>query len=522
MVQTRAREARALVLNSLYGLFSNDLAIDLGTANTLVYMAGKGVVLREPSVVAVHRDTKQVLAVGMAAKRMLGRTPGSIVAIRPMKDGVIANFEITEAMLKYFITEVHNRRTLVRPRIVIGVPSGITQVEKRAVRDSAESAGAREVYLIEEPMAAAIGVGLPIQEPSGNMIVDIGGGTTEVAVISLSGIVYSRSMRIGGDVMDETIVNYIKRKYNLLIGERTGEEIKVRLGSAVPVGETLALEVKGRDLVAGIPKTLTERWKPIALLLCLILLALALTTFHTRLAPQTSLFERLGLSVVMPLQQAIASLAQRLSGVWNGYINLVHVRQENVRLQRQVEVLQGQLTHYQEAYVQQQRLRELLGFRALAFPQAVVAEVVGIDPSPWSEVVTINKGSRARLRKDIAVATDQGLVGRTIEMAPHYATVLLLTDRRSAVDALIQRTRARGIVVGKSRRLCELRYVDLHADIQVGDTVVASGLGEVYPKGLLIGTVAAVHQKPQGLFHEVEVQPAVDLAQLEEVLVLVP
>ena len=246
-VRTLAKEAGVLGLNSLYGLFATDLAIDLGTANTLVYVAGKRVVLREPSVVAVHRDSKQVLAVGMAAKRMLGRTPGSIVAIRPMKDGVIANFEITE---------VHNRRTLVRPRIVIGVPSGITQVEKRAVRDSAESAGAREVYLIEEPMAAAIGVGLPIQEPSGNMIVDIGGGTTEVAVISLSGIVYSRSMRIGGDVMDETIVNYIKRKYTLLIGERTGEEIKVRLGSAVPVGEALTLEVKGRDLVAGIPKTL--------------------------------------------------------------------------------------------------------------------------------------------------------------------------------------------------------------------------------------------------------------------------
>src|SRR5574341_506902 len=254
--RTLGRETEALVLNSLYGLFSSDLAIDLGTANTLVYMAGKGIVLREPSVVAVHRDSKQVLAVGMAAKRMLGRTPGSIVALRPMKDGVIANFEITEAMLKYFITEVHNRRTLVRPRIVIGVPSGITQVEKRAVRDSAESAGAREVYLIEEPMAAAIGAGLPIQEPSGNMIVDIGGGTTEVAVISLSGIVYSRSMRIGGDVMDEMIVNYIKRKYNLLIGERTGEAIKVRLGSAVPVGQALTLEVKGRDLVAGIPKTL--------------------------------------------------------------------------------------------------------------------------------------------------------------------------------------------------------------------------------------------------------------------------
>lgn len=245
-----------MVLNALYGMVSSDLAIDLGTANTLVYAAGKGIVLREPSVVAVHRDSKQILAVGTEAKRMLGRTPGSIVAIRPMKDGVIANFEITEAMLKYFITRVHNRKKLVRPRIIIGIPSGITQVEKRAVRDSAELAGAREVYLIEEPMAAAIGVGLPIEEPSGNMIVDIGGGTTEVAVVSLSGIVYSRSVRIGGDIMDEMVVNYIKRKYNLLIGERTGEAIKMQLGSAVPLGEKLTMEVKGRDLVAGIPKTL--------------------------------------------------------------------------------------------------------------------------------------------------------------------------------------------------------------------------------------------------------------------------
>lgn len=269
-------------------------------------------------------------------------------------------------------------------------------------------------------------------------------------------------------------------------------------------------------------KALAERWKPIATLLCLILLALSLTTFKTRVASQTSPLERIALSVVMPLQQVMTRIAQYLSGLWNGYINLVHVREDNLRLQRQTEVLQGQLTHYQEAYWQQQRLRELLGFRMLAFPQAVVAEVVGIDPSPWAEVVTINKGSRDSLRKDIAVATYQGLVGRTIEMAPHYATVLLVTDRRSAVDALIQRTRARGIVVGKTRRLCELRYVDLHADVQVGDTVVASGLGEVYPKGLLIGTVSAVHQKPQGLFHEVEVQPAVDLGKLEEVLVLTP
>jgi rod shape-determining protein MreB and related proteins len=246
-----------MVFNAIWGLFSNDLSIDLGTANTLVYQKGKGIVMDEPSVVAVHKDTNRVLAVGKEAKNMLGRTPGSIVAIRPMRDGVIANFEITEAMLRYFIQKVHNRKTLVRPRIIISVPSGITQVEKRAVRDSAQSAGAREVYLVEEPMAAAIGAGMPIQEPSGNMIVDIGGGTTEVAVISLSGIVYSKSIRIAGDEMDEAIVNYVKRKYNLLIGERTAEQIKIEVGSAFPLENKQTIEVKGRDLVAGIPRTQT-------------------------------------------------------------------------------------------------------------------------------------------------------------------------------------------------------------------------------------------------------------------------
>ncbi|MBI3092162.1 MAG: rod shape-determining protein [Candidatus Tectomicrobia bacterium] len=246
-----------MFINRILGWFSNDLAIDLGTANTLVYQRGRGIVLREPSVVAVHRDTKQVVAVGTEAKQMVGRTPGEIIAIRPMKDGVIANFEVTEAMLRYFIARVHNRKALVRPRVVICVPSGITQVEKRAVKDSAESAGAREVYLIEEPMAAAIGVGMPVEEPTGNMIVDIGGGTTEVAVISLCGIVYSKSIRVAGDEMDENIINHVKRKYNLLIGERTAEEIKIRLGSAWPLEERQSVEVKGRDLVAGVPRTVT-------------------------------------------------------------------------------------------------------------------------------------------------------------------------------------------------------------------------------------------------------------------------
>ena len=240
---------------------SKDLAIDLGTANTLVYVKGRGIVSNEPSVVAVHRDSKgakKVMAVGEEAKKMLGKTPGNITAIRPLKDGVIADFEITEAMLKYFIQRIHNKKSYARPRIVISIPSGITPVEKRAVKESAESAGAREVYLIEEPMAAAIGVGLPITEPSGNMIVDIGGGTTEVAVISLAGIVYCNSVRVAGDKIDEAIIQYVKRKYNLLIGERTAELIKIQVGSAYPSPdeEELVMEIKGRDLVGGIPKTL--------------------------------------------------------------------------------------------------------------------------------------------------------------------------------------------------------------------------------------------------------------------------
>jgi rod shape-determining protein MreB len=247
-----------MIFDWLYGLFSNDLAIDLGTATTLIYVKGKGIVSCEPSVVAVARDArgdKRVLAVGREAKEMLGRTPGNIEAVRPMRDGVIADFEITEAMLRYFITRAHNRRSWVKPRVICCMPFGITEVEKRAVKEAAESAGAREVFLIEEPMAAAIGAGLPITEPSGNMVVDIGGGTTEVAVISLAGIVYSQSVRVGGDKMDMAIVAYMKRKYNLAIGEQTAERIKISIANAYPPEELLTMEVKGRDMVAGVPKT---------------------------------------------------------------------------------------------------------------------------------------------------------------------------------------------------------------------------------------------------------------------------
>jgi len=246
-------------LRSFFNLsfLSSDLAIDLGTANTLVYAKGKGVVVSEPSIVAVNRITGKVEAVGKDAKDMLGRTPGNIVAIRPMKDGVIADFEITEKMLSHFIRKAHNRNTFVRPRIIIGIPSEVTQVEKRAVKDSALKAKASEVYLVDQAMAAAIGAGLPITEPSGNMVVDIGGGTTDIAVISLAGIVYSKSVRVAGNEMDESIIQYIKKKYNLLIGERTAEQIKLEIGSAYPLDEPLTMEIKGRDLIEGIPKTLT-------------------------------------------------------------------------------------------------------------------------------------------------------------------------------------------------------------------------------------------------------------------------
>lgn len=242
------------MLKNLFGFLSNDIGIDLGTANSLVYVRDRGVVLREPSVVAVHTTTRKVRAVGLDAKRMLGRTPHNIEAIRPMKDGVIADFEITEHMLRHFIQKV--ARNSIAPRVVIAVPSGITEVERRAVKESAIHAGARKVVLIAEPMAAAIGVGLPIDEPTANMIVDIGGGTTEVAIISLSGIVFTKSLRVGGDEMDNAIINYMKRAYNLMIGERTAEEIKIRIGSAFPLDEELTMEVKGRDSVAGLPKTL--------------------------------------------------------------------------------------------------------------------------------------------------------------------------------------------------------------------------------------------------------------------------
>ncbi|OGS27391.1 MAG: rod shape-determining protein [Elusimicrobia bacterium RIFOXYB2_FULL_48_7] len=245
-----------MMFNFLFSLFSNDMGIDLGTSSILVYVKGQGIVLREPSVVAIEKNTKTIVAIGAEAKRMLGKTPANIVAIRPLRNGVIADFEVTETMIRYFIKKVHNRQSLLHPRIVIGVPSGITEVERRAVRESAMQAGAREVFLIEEPLAAAIGAEIPIQEPQGNMIVDIGGGTTEIAVLSLGGMVIAKSIGVAGDEMDEAIIQHFRKKYNLLVGENTAEEVKIKIGSVFPLEEELSLEVKGRDQVAGLPKTI--------------------------------------------------------------------------------------------------------------------------------------------------------------------------------------------------------------------------------------------------------------------------
>ena len=244
------------MFNFLFSLFSNDMGIDLGTSSILVYVKGQGIVLREPSVVAIEKNTKTIVAIGAEAKRMLGKTPANIVAVRPLRNGVIADFEVTETMIRYFIKKVHNRQSLLHPRIVIGVPSGITEVERRAVRESAIQAGAREVFLIEEPLAAAIGAEIPIQEPQGNMIVDIGGGTTEIAVLSLGGMVIAKSIGVAGDEMDEAIVQHFRKKYNLLVGENTAEEVKIKIGSVFPLEEELSIEVKGRDQVAGLPKTI--------------------------------------------------------------------------------------------------------------------------------------------------------------------------------------------------------------------------------------------------------------------------
>src|SRR5438270_189214 len=357
-----------MLFDWVYGMFSNDLAIDLGTATTLTFVKGRGIVANEPSVVAVQANNgsgpKKVLAVGKEAKEMLGRTPGNIVAIRPMKDGVIADFEVTEAMLRYVIQEARQRRTLVRPRVIVSVPSGITRVGKRAVGDSALAAAAREVYLIEEPMAAAIGGGLPITEPTGNMIVDIGGGTTEVAVIALAGVVLSKSIRVAGDKMDEAIVQYIKRKYNLLIGERTAEQIKKDIGSAYPLDEVLTVEVKGRDLVAGVPKTLTVNSDEIR---------------EALQEPVNAIVDAVRVVLERTPPELSADIVDKGIG---------ELRKENDRLHRELDAAKAKAAEADE-------LEALVDLRARTPSQTIGARVVAVGSNPYFRVdrIVIDRGA---------------------------------------------------------------------------------------------------------------------------------
>src|SRR5260221_468738 len=435
------------MFNGIFGLFSNDIGIDLGTANTVVYVKDQGIVLREPSVVAVRSGSSHVLAVGDEAKRMLGRTPGNIVAVRPLKDGVIADFEMTEAMLRHFITKVHSSKW-VRPRVVIAVPSGITEVEKRAVKESAAHAGAREVYLIEEPMAAAIGVGLPVQDAAGNMIIDIGGGTTEVALISLSGIVFSRSVRVAGDELDEAIVQYMKRAYNLMVGERTAEEIKIKIGSAYPSEKETSVEVKGRDLVAGLPKTLMITSQEVREALLEPISAI-LGYFLSFGADTTRKFQASIYQMLAPFFTTGSGLQKQITSVRTGLKSLEELEKENASLRVDNRQLRATNSALRDVEHEVNRLRHALNYRERSVFKLIPAEIVTRDASTWWHTVTINRGKEDHIETDMPVVTDEGLVGKTTTVSNTISVVLLVTDENCKVAASVEGTREQGIVAGE-------------------------------------------------------------------------
>src|SRR2546423_1077625 len=401
----------------MLSLFSSDLAIDLGTANTCVYARGKGIVVNEPSIVAINKVNGRVEAVGKDAKDMLGRTPGNIVAIKPMKDGVIADFEVTEKMLTYFIKKAHNRNVWVRPRIVIGVPSEITQVEKRAVNDSAYGAKASEVHLVEEAMAAAIGAGMPITEPSGNMIVDIGGGTTDIAVISLAGIVYSKAVRVAGNEMDEAIIQYIKKQYNLLIGERTAEQIKIEIGSAFPLDERMTMEIKGRHLIEGVPKTITVSDEEIreALAETVNVIVDAVRVALERTPPALSadnvdrgivlisaqvnsrsgvpVLEAVTFGVFAEVERVISSGFSSVRRVWGGYAGLRNLKSQNDALTRDLEAAQIALQQQRALADRTRSLERLLDLRDRSKLNTLAAEIIAAGATPDFRTLTIDKGT---------------------------------------------------------------------------------------------------------------------------------
>ncbi len=628
----------------MLSLFSSDLAIDLGTANTCVYARGKGIVVNEPSIVAINKVNGRVEAVGKEAKEMLGRTPGNIVAIKPMKDGVIADFEVTEKMLTYFIKKAHNRNVWVRPRIVIGVPSEITQVEKRAVKDSAYRAKASEVHLIEEAMAAAIGAGMPITEPFGNMIVDIGGGTTDIAVISLAGIVYSKAVRVAGNEMDEAIIGYIKKTYNLLIGERTAEQIKMELGSAFPLEEKLTMEIKGRHLIEGVPKTITisdaeirealaetvnvivdavrvalERTPPgtvsghrrprhrpdgrrfdaeefgqassrgnraaaghgrgpalvgrawrrqdavrlqpapenldrlsagtvgsatrirgesgrarfrcvlMALLdvrlragylfLAVVIGHLVLISAQVNSRTGVPILETVTFGTFAEVQRGTSALLNGVRGAWSGYIALRNAREESEALRQELASAQIEIQRQRALADRSRSLESILQLGSSTELQTTAAQIIGASAIPDFRTVTINKGSFLGLKADMAVLGPKGVVGRVVMAGPRASRVQLLVDRNAAAGALIERSRAQGVVVGAGDNRLRLEFVSDISDVAVGDLVVTSGIDGIYPKGFVIGQVDAV-EKSGVTYRTIGIRPAIDFSALEDVLVV--
>src|SRR6478736_178067 len=469
----------------LTGFGGRDMAVDLGTANTLVYVRGRGIVLSEPSVVAIDSRTGEVHAVGIEAKRMLGRTPGTIQAIRPLKDGVIADFEVTEEMLRHFIQKVHQSRW-AHPRVVVCVPSGVTGVEKRAVEDACYNAGARQAYLIEEPMAAAIGAGLPVGEPTGSMVVDIGGGTSEVAVISLGGIVVSQSIRVGGDELDEAIISYAKREYKLLIGQQTAEEVKLEIGSAYPMEEEVQAEIRGRDMVSGLPKT-----------------------------------------VVLTSEEIRQALEEPLSQI----IDTVNATGELKTLRKERDALRRQVIAGQVATRENRALRAQLNMNdaaQLSDNRPVAARVIAQDPNFWFTQITIDKGTSDRLRRNQPVVTGEGLVGKVTFVTGSTAIVTLITDHSTQVGATVTQSGVKGIIGVEAGRPTDLvlSFTSSKDIVERNQVVVTSGsqskvdrLPSPYPPGIPIGRVTRVDD-PGSDSQQVHVAPFADLRRLDLVEVL--
>ncbi len=525
------------MFKKLRGMFSSDLSIDLGTANTLIYVRERGIVLNEPSVVAIrsHGSQKSVVAVGTEAKRMLGRTPGNIAAIRPMKDGVIADFSVCEKMLQYFINKVHENSFLQpSPRVLICVPCKSTQVERRAIRESALGAGAREVFLIEEPMAAAIGAGLPVEEARGSMVVDIGGGTTEIALISLNGVVYAESVRVGGDRFDEAIVTYVRRNYGSLIGESTAERIKQEIGTAFPGGDVREVDVRGRNLAEGVPRSFTLNSNEVleALQESLATIVQAVKSALEQSPPElaSDIAERglvltgggallrdldkvLSVSLMVvdarfdylePVRSKLGmvltpfyGLAEMPVRAWEGVRDQFSSRSEliaeNERLKAESLLMQRRVQKLAALTEQNVRLRELLNSAALVDDKVLVSELIGVDPNPFTQRIMIDKGENDGVFVGQPVLDASGLMGQVVEVMPYTARVLLLTDTTHSIPVQVNRNGLRAIAVGTGNpERLELRYVADTADIKEGDLLVSSGLGQRFPAGYPVATVKEV------------------------------